>query len=464
MDDELKNEAYKDIEIIYEDENVMFVEILSKPAGKYFGSQWFITNYMKNYNPFYYGNQKDIYFIVDNNNPGATWTIFIEDNKVDIRSESGRHETTEELEEAFPEIFSIVKEKIGPTSLYECLLLISEGKKVSDSLIEKFDSRVEININSSKPEKSRVFINFDSIDDFVRTVLKDEEDIYYVKNILNRNFYSISDDLTGKYYINDDWDEGYVIEYFFSDENKKLLNKILLYVAPHLYNSDDYKKISTIFDAHFYSSDITDELWERSYEAKGEQEYKEIKLELCDKLLRNKVITLDCFYNYLTSTDNLIKLMEKYGTEKNFSDIFKYVYQDVYDSSGYYENLESGVMGPIDRDSFDSYIEDKLDNILSKLQEESDLEDESSLEGYHSVSNFRKELSDILSKFNMAQSYNLKGKEFKIISIDEKNKKLIVDVYGSGRRSYTPEEFNDFLYNLELFESIVRKIKNNLLY
>lgn len=463
MDDELKNDAYEDIEIVFENDDILFAKILSNPAGKYFGSEWFIKT-LKTYNPFYYTSNKDIYFIVDKKNPGATWTIYIgKNNDVDIRNESGGDETIEELKESFPEIFSYIKNIIGPTNLYECLLLISEGKKVSDSLIEKFDRRVEININSSKPEKSRVLINFDSIDDFVRTVLK-EDDIFYVGSILERDFDSISDDLVYKDFINDDWDEGYVIEHYFSEQNKKLLNKILLYVAPHLYNSDDYKKISTIFDVHFDSSDITYELWEKSYEAKAEKEYSQIKSELCDTLTPYKVITIECFDTYVTSTDNLIKLMEKYGTKKNFSDIFNYIYQDVNNYSGYYEDRELGGIGYIDRDSFNSFIEDQLDSILSKLEEESDLEDESSLEGYRSISNFRKELSNILSKFSMNKIYNLKGKEFKIESIDEETKKLIVYVYGSGKRSYTPEEFNDFLYNLELFESIVRKIKNNLLY
>jgi hypothetical protein len=93
-----------------------------------------------------------------------------------------------------------------------------------------------------------------------------------------------------------------------------------------------------------------------------------------------------------------------------------------------------------------------LDKILEKMEDSDDFVD---------VYEYSQIFDRISKKYNLNHSYKTKtGRQFFIRSIDPATNKIIVQVYkkegGLEDRSYTEEEFNNFLVSPELFEGFIR--------
>jgi hypothetical protein len=111
-----------------------------------------------------------------------------------------------------------------------------------------------------------------------------------------------------------------------------------------------------------------------------------------------------------------------------------------------------------DQESFDSYCSRYLDKIIDKLDDESQYED------IHAYSDIYKRLD---SKFKINNRYHTKnGRDFFYRGVNPKNNRILIQVFkkdenkydgvGVEDRSYTEEEFENFLVSPELFEGFVR--------
>ena len=97
-------------------------------------------------------------------------------------------------------------------------------------------------------------------------------------------------------------------------------------------------------------------------------------------------------------------------------------------------------------------FEDQLDKILEKM-EDSDV--------FIDVNKYSEIFDRISKNYNLNHKYKTKtGREFFIRNIDPATNKIIVQVNkkdgGMEDRSYTEEEFNNFLVSPELFEGFIR--------
>ena len=92
-----------------------------------------------------------------------------------------------------------------------------------------------------------------------------------------------------------------------------------------------------------------------------------------------------------------------------------------------------------------------MDKILEKIEDSDDFVD---------VYKYSEIYDRITKEFKLNGRYETKsGKEFFIRSIDPATNKIIVQASNEGRwedRSYTEEEFNNFLVSPELFEGFIR--------
>ena len=105
-----------------------------------------------------------------------------------------------------------------------------------------------------------------------------------------------------------------------------------------------------------------------------------------------------------------------------------------------------------DEESFDSECSRYLDKIIDKLEDESEYAD---IYGYGDL------YQRLDSKFKINNRYETKsGREFFYRGINPKNNKILIQVFkkegGIEDRSYTEEEFNNFLVSPELFEGFIR--------
>jgi hypothetical protein len=107
--------------------------------------------------------------------------------------------------------------------------------------------------------------------------------------------------------------------------------------------------------------------------------------------------------------------------------------------------------------SWNNWVTNQLDKILETI-EESDM--------FTDIEGYRKLQSEVLSKYDLGKWHKTpkdKTISFRITSIDPKTNKVLLDTQkqyqGLEKRSYTLEEFNNFLYNLEIFENKTLKFK-----
>jgi hypothetical protein len=101
---------------------------------------------------------------------------------------------------------------------------------------------------------------------------------------------------------------------------------------------------------------------------------------------------------------------------------------------------------------FDRYVSDYLDKIIDKL-------DDNSL--YHDIHEYSELYKRLSSKYNLDGRYFTKNKrDFFYRGIDPETNRILIQVFkkegGLEDRSYTEEEFNNFLVSPELFEGFIR--------
>jgi hypothetical protein len=138
-------------------------------------------------------------------------------------------------------------------------------------------------------------------------------------------------------------------------------------------------------------------------------------------------------------TLNISELLFKIGSDMNLVGWGEYIYETQCDD--------------FDDEEFNRYSSGYLDDIMGKL------EDNSLYEDIYEYSELYKRLG---TKFKVNNRYETKsGREFFYRGINPENNRIVVQVFkkdngGMEDRSYTEEEFNNFLVSPELFEGFIR--------
>jgi hypothetical protein len=439
--------------ILLDNEDWMVVDPLDYDAFVYYAPE----NYKSEWSKYREG---DTYFVIDKNKePIQTSFIHKEDNKIEYYgNEAQRHRRLNrfEFESDLPDdVKSVVDEIVGQSDVYKLLLAIKNGEKVTTNQMERSDDLISgFRYNENNPIKSMVKIRFDDIEDYLKLFDLEEYDI----DLANR-IYSYYNDETFVDYDHgyNEWNEGYLI-YYFSDENMNKFKQIVRLVLPSAANlerdsekEEACKRVEDMFsnEIDYITGDWVDE--QNACRTRGAKEW--IESDVCNYFNKFGIITQNCFYNYYTTVGILLSL---YNTVKDKTLELGMVFKDLghRDSyiGGWDENRWEIDCSDFDSVSFNKVVEDQLDKILEKMEDSDDFVD---------VYEYSQIFDRISKKYNLNHRYETKsGREFFIKRIDPATNKIIVKVYkkegGLEDRSYTEEEFNNFLVSPELFEGFIR--------
>jgi hypothetical protein len=446
------NDSHGESKIIFEDEDWLIVEPMDYDSFVYYAS----------------GNIKllwkdvrngQLFCIVHKEEPLEsglkTYMIFKdEDNKISYYNWNGAGRPKNDFLEYFPEdIKPQVVEVIGVGKMYDLLTRIVNGEPVSSRWMENVDESVyDFKYTPKAPFKSKITLSFDD-DEYVGLFDPSDDDLWYYRVITgNYDTYEFESD----YQSTEDFQQGY-IENFFRGENMVKLKQILSIILPDAVELDTDekresagKKLYDMFESEIEEiiSDYVSEL--NACKTRGFE--KEIKESLCPAFFNYGIFTENCFTRYFTSVGMLVALYDTMGdTSLTIKELLFKIGSDM-NLVGWSDYIYEYECDDFDNESLDKYVSDYLDKIMEKLEDESQYVD------IHEYSELYKRLE---LKYKVGSRYYTKNnRDFFYRGIDPSNNRILIQVFkkegGMEDRSYTEEEFNNFLVSPELFEGFIR--------
>ena len=449
------NDSRGEYKIIFEDEDWLIVEPMDYDSYLYYAPD--NTRLM----------WKDVrngqlFCIVDKeNNAGLgggfrTYIIFKdEDNKISYYNWNSKPFSKSTFLEAIPEdIKPQVVEVIGVGKMYDLLTRIVNGEPVSSRWMENVDESVyDFKYTPKAPFKSKIVLKFDD-DEYIKLFDPSDDDMWYYNVITS---YYDSYEWDDGYQATEDFGEGYFFSYFNGDNLKKI-KEILSIIEPSSVpletdeqKSDAGKKLLDMFGNEIDSiiSDYTSE--QNQCKTKGFNTM--IKNDFCNAFDNYGIFTKYCLTEYFTSVGMLLSLYDTMGDKTlTISELLFRIGSEM-QIAGWSEYIYEVDCEDFDQESFDSYTSTNLDKIIEKLEDESQYED------IHAYGDIYRRLD---AKFKVNNRYKTKsGREFFYRGINVRNNRILIDVFkkdngGMESRSYTEEEFNNFLVSPELFEGFIR--------
>jgi len=446
------NDSHGESKIIFEDEDWLIVEPMDYDSFVYYAS----------------GNIKllwkdvrngQLFCIVHKEEPLEsglkTYMIFKdEDNKISYYNWNGAGRPKNDFLEYFPEdIKPQVVEVIGVGKMYDLLTRIVNGEPVSSRWMENVDESVyDFKYTPKAPFKSKITLSFDD-DEYVGLFDPSDDDLWYYRVITgNYDTYEFESD----YQSTEDFQQGY-IENFFRGENMVKLKQILSIILPDAVELDTDekresagKKLYDMFESEIEEiiSDYVSEL--NACKTRGFE--KEIKESLCPAFFNYGIFTENCFTRYFTSVGMLVALYDTMGdTSLTIKELLFKIGSDM-NLVGWSDYIYEYECDDFDNESLDKYVSGYLDKIMEKLEDESQYVD------IHEYSELYKRLE---LKYKVGSRYYTKNnRDFFYRGIDPSNNRILIQVFkkegGMEDRSYTEEEFNNFLVSPDLFEGFIR--------
>jgi hypothetical protein len=451
-----KKGAYK----IFGDSNYLVVRPLTWESSCFYGFETKWCTAMKNDRYHYDKHTRDgiLYYFIDKKNKGNKVALYLEKDgkklKKYVFDSLDKERGVDFLYEKFPKLTSLISELTEELPIIDLLRGYLSGKDTSNQILSS-----DIVSGFEKDEENRgesiVEISFDGLDDYKKVFDLSDDDKWFLGIIDSTyndyHFYPMD--------IDSEWDEGYIIDKF-NDENTKLLREILKYILPTYVNadlSDDYEVKSTIaktlqkmFDRE--TSDISYEYQSEMDRAAEIGTRNTIESELCDYFEKYgfKKSSKNCFDEYQTTINNLIKLFEEHQPEKNTIESLLYRITEDDSVGGWAENSYEMIdWDAFDEEGFQRNVTFNLEKIMDKIQENENFPE-------------YKELIDrVTEKYEIEKWYNLprnKDFDFKITGIDMDD--LTISVMLRNKNNYgiskyilnNVDEFYSFLYNYKLFD------------
>ena len=450
------NDSHGESKIIFEDEDWLIVEPMDYDSYLYYAPD--NTKLM----------WKDVrngqlFCIVDkDNNAGLgggfrTYMIFKdEDNKISYYNWNGVGRPRIDFLEYFPEdIKPQITELIGVGKMYDLLTRIVNGEQVSSRWMENVDESVyDFKFTPKAPIKSKIDLRFDE-DDYIKLFNPSDDDMWYYNAITgNYDTYEWEDD----YQATEDFGEGYFFDQF-NGENLTKVKQILSVISPESVpldteeqKSDAGKKLIDMFGNEIQS--IIYEYTSEQNQCKTRGFNQMIKDDFCNPFYNYGIFTKRCLREYFTSVGMLLSLYDTMGDKTlTISELLYRIGSDM-EIGGWSEYIYETDCMDFDQESFDSECSRYLDKIIDKLEDESQYED---------IYEYAELFKRLNSKFNINNRYETKsGREFFYRGINPKNNRILIQVFkkdgsvGTEDRSYSEEEFENFLVSPDLFEGFIR--------
>ena len=155
---------------------------------------------------------------------------------------------------------------------------------------------------------------------------------------------------------------------------------------------------------------------------------------------------------YFTSVMMLMSFYKSVGdTTLTLTELMKSVVED--QTFGWSDSLYEVQPVDLDEEAIQREIERSLDKMMEKLEGDSE---------FLNVLEYSEIFKRVTNRYQINNRYETKyGKEFFVRGIDPATNKVIIEVFkkdngGLEKRSYTEEEFENFLVSPELFERFIR--------
>lgn len=450
----------KNAKIIYENENVVFVQVFNQRAAEYYGPSKVSKNYDKDF------VDGDLFFAINkwHPEPENIFTLFKPiDGKLECYLGDINSCTREDIIFKYPYLKSYIQDIMGNSEIYDLLLRIKNGKWVSNWELNRVDPLVNsVRFNESSPGKSRVKLTFDSYEDYWKLFENNlNSDDFWFANAVYSNYDTYQ--FESEDWADEDWKQGYLLREL-NDENTNKLKEILKLLSPgisQLRNDDEWAEASELLMNTFdrESEEIKYEWINERNNCKERGAHKMIEDDCCNYFQNYGIFNLGgCFYSYVTTVSVLLSLysvagerhltlyevLSKIGSDANFSGWGEYAYeQDCID---------------FDEESFNRSASWQLDKIMGKIEDSDEFLD---------LKKFSENASKILKDYAIDKKYDLpkdKNKTFTITKLDPKTNKVHVVVankndYRGEPRSYDFDQFYQLLHQPELFENRFVRIR-----
>jgi hypothetical protein len=446
------NDSHGESKIIFENDDWLIVEPFDYESYTYYAPE----NKKSQWNRYRDG---DVYFIVDKNSQtntglktymiyiarGSTYYYLWNDNEVSTKKRF--------IDYLPDEIIKQVNDIVGDGKLYSLLVKINNGEEVSFSELEDADESIyDFKYTPKAPFKSKITFSFDD-DEYIGLFDPSDDDLYYFRVITSSyDTYEFQDE----YQSQEDFVQGY-IEQFFNRENLVKVKEILSIILPDSVELDTDekreaagKKLYDMFEREI-DNIISDYVAEEN-NCKSRTFEKEITDSLCNVFNNYGIYTKRCLTEYYTSVGILLDLYDTIGdTSLTIKELLFKIGSDM-NLAGWGDYIYEYGCDDFDNESVDRYVSGYLDKIMEKLEDESQYVD------IHEYSELYKRMA---LKYKLNGRYFTKNKrDFFYRGIDPENNRILIQVFkkegGLEDRSYTEEEFNNFLVSPELFEGFVR--------
>lgn len=352
-------------------------------------------------------------------------------------------------------------ENTDNSQIYDTLVSISNGEEYTLSELGSVDDLINgFKFNSKYPANSMIKLYFENYEDYWKLFDLSDNDIWFANAVYSHydNFEFESSD-----WADDDWKQGYIIR-GFGPENLAKVSDILKLIAPiysKLEDDEYFEQASNLLETMF-ERQVDEIKWEYTSErnnCKNRGAVEMIVSETCEAFQPYGIFRKTCFISYFTTISTLLRLYKMVNdTSLTIYEVLEKIGKDISIGGNWYEYMYEVDCIDFDQESFDRNVDYQLEKIMDKLTDDEDFVD---------MKKFIDEVSPILAKYKVGTWYKTPKNPdltFNIYNVDVKKQLLMVATQkpysNQDRRSYSPEDFNVFLYQPELFEQKkFRKLK-----
>jgi hypothetical protein len=401
------------------------------------------------------------YSVVIKSEPGKKTSLFNYGNGVKINFD--------DLFNRFPE----VKKKIsipdlGFPNLKSLIYRFCNNDYVStDMILQEEPLITKIVENKIKKGKSLVYLKFDNNEDYWYLFGYKDYDINFMSSIFSSYSSSI---INSSDYANSEWSEGYFL-YTFNIENLKKIKKILSYTNPDLnetliidangrYDFDDTeakKILKFLYDNFSRKCDDIVDKWAELNDEAHTNEYEEIiEKENSDYFEQYGIIEETSFYKYYAPMQTILKLFDEVPNSDYMSlyEVLSELGDKLDKSEDFMEEVYSNGLQAqhFDDKTYNIYCGEKLDEIIDEIEDEWDFANK---DEYFKILSYLKKLN-----YQTDVKYphpTKKDRTFRIFGVNPSTNKIKLFLTMGNKNAnqeFSVDEFNNYLYHPELFDSI----------
>jgi hypothetical protein len=463
-----KELAEEQSETIFENDNVKFIEILGYQAMEYYGSEYLNQSYKPNK-----GRGGNIFLVIDKKGDKNYQIYEPRYGQPQIEDFDGKIWDFGDVIKHHPDIALQVINLTASNTPYGILFKIKNGVEVDKwQLRDSDDCFGGLIYNQKNPTKSMIRLTFDESEFFgFFEFAEGDWDKRILEGLFGGRYGGYGLEIFDGDWVYYEWNEGYIIRNI-NDENEKLLEKILIQASPtilDLKDKDDekyYSSIAEFLDDNFSreAENITDEYQEQLNEG-ADKKIKEYAISDIGDPFRNYGVLLkgdSYFTNYVTTTNILLSLYSITGIDKTSSikELFEALGKDLDIHIGNYNEI-GRESWDIDMEKWNDVVKTNLESILENIAENP--------EKYEGTRKYG-EVLQTLNKmgYEIGKFYKLpynKSDSFRIKDVNKETLRITLEHFIGNEgtvKSYSLEEFNNFLSSPELFEHLFRKLKKML--